>query len=94
LFGPERVGLSNDDLGQCQWLIRIPANPAYESLNLAMAVQIICYELYAARGARVPADERDVPLASAEEMQRFYEHLEQVMNEAGFTDRTESGAHS
>ena len=42
----ERVGLTNDELAHCNWLIRIPANPDYESLNLAMAVQIVAYELY------------------------------------------------
>lgn len=93
LFGSERVGLSNEELGQCQWLVRIPANPEYESLNVAMAVQLVCYELYVARGATLPGVERDVPLASATEMQRFYDHLERVMSEVDFTDRTESGSH-
>lgn len=93
LFGSERVGLSNEELGQCQWLVRIPANPEYESLNVAMAVQLVCYELYVARGATFPGVERDVPLASATEMQRFYDHLERVMSEVDFTDRTESGSH-
>jgi len=93
LFGSERVGLTNEELGQCQWLVRIPANPEYESLNLAMAVQLVCYELFVARGASLPGAERDVPLASATEMERFYEHLERVMTEVDFKDRTESGAH-
>jgi TrmH family RNA methyltransferase len=93
LFGSERVGLSNDELAQCQWLLRIPASPEYESLNLAMAVQVICYELHVARSAGVPPGAREVPLASAREMERFYEHLAQVMSEVDFTDRTESGAH-
>jgi TrmH family RNA methyltransferase len=93
LFGSERVGLSNEELEKCQWLVRIPANPAYESLNVAMAVQVICYELYIARGRALPSEEREVPLATATEMQRLYEHLEEVMTEAGFHDRTESGVH-
>jgi TrmH family RNA methyltransferase len=93
LFGSERVGLSNEELSQCQWLVRIPANPEYESLNVAMAVQLVCYELYVARGASLPGVERDVPLASATEMQRFYDHLERVMTEVDFNDRTESGSH-
>jgi TrmH family RNA methyltransferase len=94
LFGSERVGLSNEELEKCQWLVRIPANPAYESLNLAMAVQVLCYELNLARDREPPAiDARDVPLATATEMQRLYEHLEEVMTEVGFHDRTESGAH-
>lgn len=45
LFGRESSGLTNDELELCQQQIRIPANPDYSSLNLASAVQIVCYEL-------------------------------------------------
>jgi tRNA (cytidine32/uridine32-2'-O)-methyltransferase len=45
VFGSEPAGLDNDALLQCQYLLQIPANPAFASLNLAAAVQIICYEL-------------------------------------------------
>lgn len=93
LFGSERVGLSNEELEKCQWLLRIPANPAYESLNLAAAVQVLCYELYVARERALPSAVREVPLATLTEMQRLYEHLEEVMTEVGFHDRTESGMH-
>ena len=93
LFGSERVGLSNEELEKCHWLVRIPANPAYESLNLAMAVQVVCYELYLASGQPLPPENREVPLATATELQRLYEHLEEVMTEVGFHDRTESGLH-
>jgi TrmH family RNA methyltransferase len=93
LFGSERVGLSNEELEKCQWLVRIPANPAYASLNLAMAVQVVCYELYRASEPAPPDERHEVPLATATEMQRLYEHLEAVMTEVGFHDRTESGVH-
>jgi TrmH family RNA methyltransferase len=93
LFGSERVGLTNEELERCQWLMRIPANPAYESLNLAMAVQVLCYELHIARERAPLSETREVPLATATEMQRLYEHLEEVMTEVGFHDRTESGMH-
>jgi TrmH family RNA methyltransferase len=93
LFGSERVGLSNEELEKCQWLLRIPANPAYESLNLAAAAQVLCYELYVARERAPPSAVREVPLATVSEMQRLYEHLEEVMTEVGFHDRTESGMH-
>jgi TrmH family RNA methyltransferase len=49
LFGAERTGLTNDDLERSHALVRIPADGAYASLNLAMAVQIVAYELYTAR---------------------------------------------
>ncbi len=45
VFGPEHSGLTNEDLGRCNQVVHIPANPAYSSLNVAMAVQVICYEL-------------------------------------------------
>ena len=48
LFGRERYGLVNEEMQRCQYLVNIPSNPAYSSLNLAQAVQIIGYEL---RGA-------------------------------------------
>jgi TrmH family RNA methyltransferase len=89
LFGCEQSGLSNDVMDRCQYLVRIPANPAYSSLNLAAAVQLIAYELFVARTAS-PADNRDdarahVPV-SAGEMERFYAHLEHTLVELGFLD--------
>lgn len=93
LFGAERIGLTNEDLAHCHCLLRIPANPEYESLNLAMAVQIVCYEILLARGGALAPGARESPLASATEMQRFYAHLEEVMQEVDFTDRTQTGVH-
>jgi TrmH family RNA methyltransferase len=93
LFGTERYGLSNEHLLAAHAVLRIPANPAYESLNIAMAAQLIAYEIRMAGGAQSVAAERDAPLATPEDMERFYAHLEQVMNEADFRDRTQSGTH-
>ena len=45
VFGNERTGLSNEDVERCSALAHIPANPAYSSLNLAQAVQVLAYEL-------------------------------------------------
>lgn len=91
LFGNERTGLTNDEIALANLLLRIPANPEYSSLNLAMAVQIVAYELYRARGATVQASERIVPRATADEMERLYAHLAEVLDEVGFKDRTTSG---
>jgi len=93
LFGAERIGLTNEDLARCHCLLRIPANPDYVSLNLAMAVQIVCYELFLARGGTLNAEARAVPMASREAMQRFYAHLHEVMRDVNFKDRTEAGVH-
>jgi TrmH family RNA methyltransferase len=93
LFGAERTGLTNEDLEAAHVLIRIPANAAYSSLNLAMAVQLVVYELFRAQGAKVVKLPTDVPLATPEEMDRLYVHLAEVMEEVDFRDRTQSGTH-
>lgn len=91
MFGAERTGLTNDELAQAHALLRIPANPDYLSLNLSMAVQLAAYEIYRARGAQYVASPAETPLATGEEMARLYTHLEEVLKEIDFRDRTESG---
>jgi TrmH family RNA methyltransferase len=91
MFGAERTGLTNEDLAFAHVLVRIPANPIYASLNLAMAVQLVCYELYRAAGARYESPEPLVPLASGDDMQRLYDHLAEVLELIEFRDRTQNG---
>ena len=91
LFGAERTGLQNEHLEAAHALIRIPANPAYLSLNIAMAVQLVAYELFRAFEEPVVPDLRSAPLATPVEMERLYTHLAQVMEEVEFRDRTQSG---
>ncbi|MEO7773444.1 MAG: RNA methyltransferase [Steroidobacteraceae bacterium] len=93
LFGNERSGLSNEQLAAAHVLLRIPANPEYESLNLAQAAQVIAYEIMMARNlpSRVPAI-APTALAAPEDMERLYEHLQRVLVEIDFRDRTPSGA--
>ncbi len=93
LFGAERTGLTNTDIEAAHCLIRIPANREYLSLNLSMAVQLVAYELFRARGASVTPPEREMPLASAAELERLYAHLQEVLEEIDFRDRTQSGTH-
>ena len=93
LFGAERSGLTNIEVAPAHLLIRIPANAAYLSLNLSMAVQLVSYELFRAQGARAEREVREVPLATAAEMERLYVHLAQVLEEINFRDRTQSGTH-
>src|SRR5260364_86954 len=52
VFGNERSGLSNADIERCRARVYIPASPAYNSLNLAQAVQVLTYELRLAEAAR------------------------------------------
>ena len=92
LFGAERTGLTNEDIERCQLLLTIPTGQAYGSLNVAMAVAIVAYEiLLASRGEEDATAARGIPLASAIEMERFYEHLERVLEEIDFRDRTGEG---
>ena len=88
IFGPEQSGLTNDQMARCHLLVQIPANPDYSSLNLAMAVQILCYELRMAQlvtESSANDDElRDASLATAGELDGFHEHMEDVLIAAGF----------
>lgn len=100
LLGRERSGLTNDELACCHYLTRIPANPDYSSLNIASAAQVFAYELRqcalrleqssSARGVQpAPAVHAD-DLASADEMEGFYAHLEQTLVAIGFADPQQS----
>jgi TrmH family RNA methyltransferase len=87
VFGREQSGLSNDELERCHALVHIPSNPEYSSLNLAQAVQVIAYEVYMAQqGGEWQGSPPESPPCSADEMERFYTHLEQTVIELGFLD--------
>jgi tRNA (cytidine32/uridine32-2'-O)-methyltransferase len=97
LFGAERTGLQNEQLDASHVLLRIPASRAYASLNLAMAVQLVAYEIFRARGnpgnAGATREIAEAPLATPPQMQQLYSHLEQVLQEVDFKDRTKAGTH-
>lgn len=84
VMGPEKSGLSNEHLDRCQALLNIPTDPDFSSLNIAMAVQVICYELRLASIDSPLPEVPEVPLATAEEMEYFYAHLEAVLTASGF----------
>ncbi|GAA4497664.1 tRNA (cytosine(32)/uridine(32)-2'-O)-methyltransferase TrmJ [Pseudaeromonas paramecii] len=89
VFGRERTGLTNEELQQCQFHVCIPANPEYSSLNLAMAVQTLCYEVRQAWLADLTTEPLVVeaePLAypSQAELEGFYHHLERTLTQVGF----------
>ena len=83
LFGPERVGLSNADFDLCHELVSVPANPEFRVLNLAAAVQIVCYELRLAESAELKGAPERAPV-DVREMELFYEHLERVLVQIKF----------
>jgi TrmH family RNA methyltransferase len=91
VFGREKMGLTNAELDQCQFVVSIPANSQYSSLNLACAVQVMSYEiLRASRQAQNTKTrewhEAHVPLARNEDIDRFYRHLQEVLEEIRFLD--------
>ncbi|MDG2107927.1 MAG: RNA methyltransferase [Woeseiaceae bacterium] len=87
VFGPEKTGLHNDDLDLCHALLTIPTNQNFRSLNLAMAVQILTYELRVASSlGGNPGFKSEASPATGDEMEHFYDHLEQTMIDLEFLD--------
>ena len=91
LFGREADGLRNDELQRCNVQLRIPAAAAYPSLNLAMAVQVVAYELRLALGAELPEPVWDRPPATAEEVESLLRHLQALLVETEFLDVANPG---
>jgi tRNA (cytidine32/uridine32-2'-O)-methyltransferase len=90
LFGREDRGLTNDELKICNLHLNIPTSGDYSSLNLAMAVQVVSYELRMLFDeSALPANEDarwDTSFATRDNMERYYEHLEQTLIDIEFLD--------
>ena len=91
LFGREDRGLTNSELQKCHYHVHIPSNPDYSSLNLATAVQVLAYEVRMAslqdeNGILPSMDEWDQPLATADELELFHQHLAETMATLKFYD--------
>lgn len=85
VFGPERMGLHNDDVQLAKYRLTIPANPAYSSLNLAAAVQILSYEIFKQSLSTAnsgPRSARELPTSM--EVERLHAHLESVLKQIEF----------
>ena len=88
LFGRESHGLSNEELQKCQYHVTIPTSQRYASLNLAMAVQLLAYELLKAQqAAPPPAPAWDLPLADAAQVEHLLGHLEETLVQLDFHDK-------
>ncbi len=96
VFGREDSGLTNDELHRCHFHVHIPSDPGFSSLNLGAAVQVLSYEVRMAwlaaegRPSKVEKYEATSPrsetLATMDELERFYEHLEQALVDIEFLD--------
>jgi len=92
VFGRESHGLSNEELQKCHYHVCIPANPEYSSLNLAQAVQLICYETRVAwLEKHQQAEQELVEYPSSEDHERFFEHLERTLQKTGFIIKNHPG---
>lgn len=96
VFGRESSGLTNEELQRCHAHVHIPTNPEYSSLNVAAAVQVLCYEMRMV-ALEVSGDESseqsskwgvpwDYEMATHGEMENFFEHLERALVDIGFLD--------
>lgn len=86
LFGPERTGLTNDDMVEADTALSIPLNPQFSSLNVAQAVLLVAYE-WAAAGEATPAErmsEHSARPATKDELQNLFAHLERALDQSGF----------
>lgn len=88
LFGREHSGLNNDELDRCHYLVNIPANPDYSSLNLAAAVQVFAYELKMSFDPNIEqgriGEKREA--IDATDLEHLYQHFEQSLMTIGFLD--------
>lgn len=103
VFGPERMGLTNEDLFLCKYRATIPTNPDYSSLNIASAVQTFSYEIFKQHlklqqiffenktpsNTDTKQDSRQYP--STAKMDKFYTHLEQTLTETNFIIKKHPG---
>jgi len=93
VFGREHSGLTNEELERCHYLVHIPSNPEYSSLNIAAAAQVLAYEIYQATGSGTVKNTQltedktsldDEPFADALDMERFFQHLNETLTDIGF----------
>ena len=98
VFGRESRGLTNEELHKCNAHVHIPTNPDFSSLNIAAAVQVMCYEMRMSALEETLVDEAaaakvgqwgvewDYELAPHGDVERFFDHLKDSLVDIGFLD--------
>ncbi|MCZ6798807.1 MAG: RNA methyltransferase [Gammaproteobacteria bacterium] len=93
VFGREHSGLTNAELQLCHYMVNIPANPEFSSLNVAAAIQVLCYEIF--KMNTNPVEERQAIArecaATSHEIEGYFRHLEQVLTTTQFLDTKNPG---
>lgn len=88
VFGREQSGLTNEELALCNYMVCIPTNPEFSSLNVASAIQVMCYEIYRTMSmsdAKTPVALHEAA-ATSEELEGYFSHLQQVLLATEFLD--------
>ena len=85
VFGPERTGLTNEHLQHCQWLMTIPTNPEFDSMNLAHAVAIVAYEIR--KQFTTQPVGRTLERPDLEQVEGFTNDLQRCLDEIGFLNQ-------
>ena len=83
VFGSEKEGLKNEELSLCHLYTRIPSCESFPSLNLAQAVMVLCYELFQSSATTL---KRSTRMASSEQVERMFEHMEKTLLDIGFLE--------
>lgn len=94
VFGQETMGLTNSELEKCHFHTSIIANPDYPVLNVASAIQILCYEIFKASEQLQPHSSpqpSEQPYPLNRELEQFYQHLETTLDDIGFIIRQHPG---
>ena len=93
VFGREHSGLTNEELQLCNYMVNIPTNPDFSSLNVASAIQVLCYEVFKTVANQFSAEKIDnsESVATSQELEGYFEHLEQVMTTTQFLDADNPG---
>ncbi|MFT4608284.1 MAG: tRNA (cytidine32/uridine32-2'-O)-methyltransferase [Urechidicola sp.] len=86
VFGREHSGLTNEELQLCNYMVSIPSNPDFSSLNVASAIQVMCYEIYKTldEGKVVESVGSSEPTATSFDLEGYFQHLEQVLLKTGY----------
>ena len=94
VFGREHSGLSNEELQLCNYMACIPTNPDFSSLNVAAAIQVLCYEIFQRQATALPPGKspevNDLPVAHTE-LEGYFEHLQDVLQITGYLDPQRPG---
>ncbi len=93
VFGREHSGLTNEELQICHYTVNIPTNPDFSSLNVASAIQVMCYEIFKTVGNQPETRQTEIQVSAvtSQQLEGFFRHLEQVMITTEFLDRENPG---